>query len=456
MAEAANHHQPHVAAIAFPFGSHATQLLNITREFAIAAPEVTFSFFSTAKSNQSLFGSSCSSACPEFDNIKVYDVDDGIPENHVFSGHPLEEIELFIKATPNNFKKAIEKAVSDTNKKISCLTNDAFLWMVGNIAEELGVPWIPVWAPGASSLSSHFYTNLIRESTKGGNEPISFIPGMDTVRYCDLPEEIRRYSSQSLFCQMLDMAGEMMPRATAIAINSFEELECPIIKDLKSKIKICLAVGPLTVVSPSLSDSEDPHGCLSWLDDKSIASVAYISFGTKATPPLQELVALADGLEASEVPFLWSLKDYAKKNLPVGFLERTSGRGKVVPWTPQSKVLGHSAIGVIVTHCGWNSVLESIMDGVPIIYRPFFGDHMLIGRFVSTVWEIGVKVGDEGVFTKHGTVNALNLILCKEEGKKIRQKVKRLRELGKQALGPTGSTTKNFNTLLEIVTIQKK
>ncbi|KAF5200543.1 Udp-glycosyltransferase 78d2 [Thalictrum thalictroides] len=447
-----NHHQRHVAAIAFPFGSHADQMLNITRKFAVASPDVTFSFFSTAKSNQFLFGSTCS-VCPEFHNIKVFDVDDGVPKNHVFSGHPIEEIELFIKAAPDNIKKAIEKAVSDTNKKISCVTNDAFLWMVGNIAEELGVPWIPVWAPGASSLSSHFYTNLIRESTTGGDEPVSFIPGMDNVRYCDLPDEIRIYSSQSLFCHMLDMAGEMMPRATAIAINSFEELECPIIEDLKSKTtKMCLAVGPLTLVSPSPSDPDDPHCCLSWLDDKKPTSVAYVSFGTKATPPPQELAALADGLEASGVPFLWSLKDYAKKNLPDGFLKRTSERGKVVPWTPQVKVLCHSAIGVIVTHCGWNSVLESIMDGVPIIYRPFFGDHTLIGRFVSTVWEIGVKAGDEGVFTKDGTVKALDLILRKEEGKKIRQKVEKLRELGKQALGPTGSTTKNFNTLLEIVT----
>ncbi|KAF9615917.1 hypothetical protein IFM89_027163 [Coptis chinensis] len=214
---------------------------------------------------------------------------------------------------------------------------------------------------------------------------------------------------------------------------------------------MCVALGPLTLASPSKSDANDPYGCLPWLDSQKSASVAYVSFGTSATPPPHELAALAEGLEASGIPFLWSLKDRVKVHLPEGFLERTSKRGKVVPWTPQWKVLDHSAVGVNVTHCGWNSVLESIMGGVPIIFRPFFGDHMLIGRFVSDIWEIGVNAGD-GVFSKQGTLDALEIILCKEKGKKMRQKVEALKQIARRAVGPEGSTTKNFNTLLEIVT----
>ncbi|KAF9615918.1 hypothetical protein IFM89_027164 [Coptis chinensis] len=177
--------QPHVAALAFPFGSHASQIFNITRRLAIAAPDVTFSFFNTPKSNRSLFESS--NDCSGYDNIKIYDVDDGVPANHVFSGNHFEEMDLFIKATPDNFRKAIEKAVLDTKKKISCVTNDGFLWMTGIIAAELGVPWVPVWAPGASSLSVHFYTDAIRENTHGRNEVLSFIPGMSSVSVCDIP-----------------------------------------------------------------------------------------------------------------------------------------------------------------------------------------------------------------------------------------------------------------------------
>ncbi|KAL5709178.1 hypothetical protein ACHQM5_019896 [Ranunculus cassubicifolius] len=433
--------QLHVASIAFPFGSHAAQVLNITRGLAAAAPSVTFSFFSTAKSNLSLFGPSSSSSCPGFDNIKVYAVDDGIPENHVLSGNPIEEIGLFSEAAPRSFRKAIDKAVFDTNIKVTCLTSDAFLPMTCSIAEELGVPWVPVFAP---TVCSHL-------PCKGDDELLSFVPGLESIRSRDLPHEICR-NLDSPFGQMLHTMGLTISRATAVAINSFQELEWDAIKDLNSKLKLCLAVGPLTVVSPpSTTTFEDPYGCLPWLDNQTPASVAYVSFGTSATPPPDELLALAQGIEASGVPFLWSLKDSVKAHLPDGFSERTYERGKMVPWTPQTKILEHSALGVFVTHCGWNSVLESIMAGVPMIYRPFFGDQDLIARLVSNVWEIGVDVGD-GVFTKEGTVKALDLILCKKEGKIIKDKATTLKEQAKQAVAPTGSTSNNFRRLLEIVT----
>ncbi|KAL5727314.1 hypothetical protein ACHQM5_000524 [Ranunculus cassubicifolius] len=446
-----DHKQLHVAAIAFPFGSHAAQVLNITRGLAAAAPpSVTFSFFSTAKSNLSLFGSS---SCPGFDNIKVYDVDDGIPQNHVLSGNPMEEIGLFSKAAPHSLRKAIDKAVSDTNIKITCLTSDAFLPMTCSIAEELGVPWIPVFAPSASSLTCHVHTDLIRQMLegKGDDELLSFVPGLESIRSRDLPHEILR-NLDSPFGKMLHTMGSMISHATVVAINTFQELESDAINDLNSKLKLCLAVGPLTVVSPpSATTLEDPHGCLPWLDVQKPASVAYVSFGTSATPPPHELFALAQGLEASGVPFLWSLKDSLKVHLPDGFSNRTSARGKMVPWTPQTKILEHSALGVFVTHCGWNSVLESIMAGIPLIYRPFFGDQDLIARLASNVWEIGVDV-DDGVFTKDGTVKALDLILCKKEGEKIKGNVAALKEKAKQAVGPTGSTSNNFKRFLEIVT----
>ena len=79
--------------------------------------------------------------------------------------------------------------------------------------------------------------------------------------------------------------------------------------------------------------------------------MAYVSFGTVVTPPPHEIVAVAEALEASGFPFLWSLKEHLKDLLPRGFLERTSENGKVVAWAPQTEVLGHGSVGVFVTHC---------------------------------------------------------------------------------------------------------
>lgn len=148
----------HVGVLAFPFASHPSVLLHLVQRLASAAPNVTFSFLNTAISNQKLFSKEKLNG---YDNIKSYDVHDGAPEGHVFSGHPLEPIDLFIKATPDNFKKRLDEVVDETGVKISCLLTDAFLGFSAEIAEDLGIPWLPFWTAGPRSFSAHLYTDKI-------------------------------------------------------------------------------------------------------------------------------------------------------------------------------------------------------------------------------------------------------------------------------------------------------
>ncbi|RVW79683.1 Anthocyanidin 3-O-glucosyltransferase 2 [Vitis vinifera] len=350
------------------------------------------------------------------DNIKAYNVADGMPEGHVLSGNPQEGIELFLKATPGNFREVVEVAEGESGMRISCLLTDAFLWFAGEMAEDRCIPWVPLWTSGPVSLAVHVYTDDIRKMVLGANgieghevQTLDFIPGLSSIHAVDLPEEIVSGSLDSPFSQMLHKMGLTLPRAAAVVINSFEEMEPTVVNDLKSKFKKFVNVGPFTLSSPPPL-APDSNSCLLWLDRQKAASVAYISFGTIITPPPHELVALAEALESTGVPFLWSLRDNSKDNLPKGFLERTSQNGKVVPWAPQLQVLGHAQLECFVTHCGWNSVTESIVCGVPMICRPFFGDQNLNRRMVQDVWGIGVGVKG-GVFTKSGLTRDLELIL---------------------------------------------
>ncbi|MCL7023883.1 hypothetical protein MKW94_015526 [Papaver nudicaule] len=440
----------HVVVMAFPYGTHAIPLYSLVRRLAIQAPTLTFSFFSTSKSNQSVFGTS--NDIPS--NIKSYDVDDGVPKD--FAGHHKAEMGLFVKSMVENYRKAIDSMYGGGAEMIKCFISDSFFYFSSDMAEQLGVPLISFWTAGPCSLSTHFYTDLIRQSiTLGPNgiegreeELIDFVPGLSLIRTRDLPEGIIFGGLDSEFSVMLHKMGLALPRAAAVTMNSFAELDLPILEDFKSKFQKCLTLGPFTLTSQNPSHvHDDPHGCLAWLDKQKPTSVAYISFGTVTTPPPNELAALAEGLEESGVPFLWSLKDHLVSQLPDGFLERTSQRGLIVPWTPQQQVLGHGAVGVFVTHCGWNSVMESITAGVPMICRPFFGDQRINCRMVSDVWGIGTRIKD-GVFTKDGTMECLGMIFSQE---KLREKVGALRGLAKHAVGPIGSSTRNFNTLAEIV-----
>ncbi|XP_011069886.1 anthocyanidin 3-O-glucosyltransferase-like [Sesamum indicum] len=448
----------HIGVLAFPFGTHAAPLLALVRRLSASAPNTRFSFFNSTVSNSTLFSERVSDS---YDNIRKYDVWDGTPEG--FSGSHFEAAGLFLNASQGNFEKAIGEAEEETGMKICCLVTDAFLWFGGDLAAKRGIPWVPFWTAASCSLSGHVYTDEILKvvrstdvaETAEREQTLAFIPGLSKARLSDLPPEIFLEQNPSPLALSINKMVENLPKSTAIVLNSFEEIDPQITTDLKSKFQHFLNVGPSILSSPVPPTPDDKTGCLAWLETQNRPkSVVYISFGTVITPPENELVALAEALETCQFPFLWSLNNQAKKSLPEGFLERTDKIGKIVPWAPQLQVLGHTSVGVFVTHCGWNSILESICSCVPMICRPFFGDQKLNGRMVEESWKIGVRVHG-GVFQKSETIEAFNYILRSESGKVIRENVNQLREKAGNAVKLEGSSTKNFKKLLEIISVPK-
>ncbi|XP_027930813.1 anthocyanidin 3-O-glucosyltransferase 7-like [Vigna unguiculata] len=444
----------HVAVFSFPFGSHPTPLLNLVLKLANAAPNLQFSFIGTEHSNNPLLISN-----PHIPNtIKFYSISDGVPEGHVPGGHPVERVNLFLQACPHNLQKGIDMAVAHTKQRVTSVIADAFVAPSLTVAQRLNVPWVAVWPPLSCSLSAHFYTDLIRHrcNSAARDTPLDFVPGLSKMRVEDLPEDVIQGvgEEETLFSKTLASLGSVLPQAEAVVVNFFEELDPPLLaKDMKSKFKYFLYVGFLTLslpLPPLPPSDTDGTGCLSWLDKQKGGSVAYVSFGTVVTPPPHEIVAVAEALEASGFPFLWSLKEHLKGVLPSGFLERTRERGKVVAWAPQTQVLGHGSVGVFVTHCGCNSVFESMSNGVPMICRPFFGDHGLTGRMVEDVWEIGVRV-EGGVFTKDGLVKCLRLILVEEEGNLMKKNAVKVKTTVVDAAGAQGKAAQDLNTLVEVV-----
>lgn len=280
---------------------------------------------------------------------------------------------------------------------------------------------------------------------------LEFLPGYSSIRAKDLMRGIVSEAGFPSFVEMSYKMGKTLPHATAVVINSFEELDPIVVQTLKSKLKAFLNIGPFILKSPPPPTS-DVYNCLDFLNNHPKASVVYISTGTLITPQPDELRAIAEALEETNFPFIWSLKTNFQHLLPKGSMERlTKGeKGLIVPWAPQMKILEHGSVGAFVTHCGWKSVTESVIGGVPMIGRPFIADQKLNMRVVEAVWGFGVGV-EGGVFSKDGTVKALNVVLG-EEGKLMREKIGVYKELAFKAVGSDGSSTRNFNLLLDIVT----
>ncbi|MCD9640126.1 hypothetical protein HAX54_025236 [Datura stramonium] len=439
--------QLHIALLAFPFGSHAAPLLTLVQKLTpFLPPDTIFSFFNTSSSNTSIF-----SKTPNQENIKIYNVWDGVKEG---SATPFgrEAIELFIQSTPTNFEKSMKEAEEETGVRFSGIFSDAFLWFSCALAEKMNVPWIAFWTAGSCSLSVHLYTDLIRSN----EETLLKIPGFSsTLSISDMPPEVVAENLEGPMPSMLYNMALNLHKAAAVVLNSFEELDPTINKDLKSKLQKVLNIGPLVLQSSKEVDANsDVSGCIQWLDKQKEKSVVYLSFGTVTTLPPNEIVAIAEALESKRVPFIWSLRDNGVKILPQGFLERTEEFGKIVSWAPQLEILAHSSVGVFVTHCGWNSILEGISYGVPMICRPFFGDQKLNSKMVETVWQIGLQI-EGGSFTKSGTMNALDTFFNEEKGKVLRENVQGLKERALEAVKPNGSSTENFKVLVEQVKCHK-
>ncbi|TXG49884.1 hypothetical protein EZV62_025759 [Acer yangbiense] len=180
-----------------------------------------------------------------------------------------------------------------------------------------------------------------------------------------------------------------------------QELEELALTNLKQQFPIPnFPIGPFHKYFPASSSSllAQDQTSISWLDKQPPKSVIYVSFGSLVGVNATEFQEIAWGLANSKLPFLWVVRPGLVRGtewlepLPKNFLEMLNGRGHIVKWAPQQEVLAHSYVGAFWTHNGWNSTLESICEGVPMICQPCFGDQLVNARYVCDVWRFGLHL----------------------------------------------------------------
>ncbi|KAL9174536.1 hypothetical protein ABFS82_02G058500 [Erythranthe guttata] len=192
--------------------------------------------------------------------------------------------------------------------------------------------------------------------------------------------------------------------------------------------------------------------CLDWLDKKQNDAVLYINFGSITPLSPGQMVEFAWGLAQSNHHFLWIIRpdlvDGKGSVLPEGFLEETKGRGLLVGWCPQEKVLAHAAVGGFLTHCGWNSTVETISEGVPMVCWPFFAEQQTNCRYACKEWGIGVEI--EGDVTRGKVERMVKVMMEGEEGVVMRKKAAEWKEKACAAAKPGGSSYRNLEKLINV------
>uniref|UniRef100_A0A0E0LIU6 UDP-glycosyltransferases domain-containing protein n=1 Tax=Oryza punctata TaxID=4537 RepID=A0A0E0LIU6_ORYPU len=271
------------------------------------------------------------------------------------------------------------------------------------------------------------------------------VPELEPLRVRDLIR-VDGCEADTLCGFIARVAGAMRDSASGVVVNTFDAIEASELDKIQTELsQPAFAVGPLHKLIPAAPAAAavehsflyDPdRACLAWLDAHPPRSVLYVSLGSVACIDHDMFDEIAWGLAASGVPFLWVNRPGSVRGGTQAFPFGVDvSRGKIVPWAPQRDVLAHPAIGGFWTHCGWNSTLESVCEGVPMLAQPCFADQTVNARYVTHQWGVGLELGE--VFDRDRVAVAVRKLMVGEEGAAMRERAHSLKIQANQCVAAT-------------------
>nr|XP_017256666.1 PREDICTED: anthocyanidin 3-O-glucosyltransferase 5-like [Daucus carota subsp. sativus] len=338
------------------------------------------------------------------------------------------------------------------------------------VCKDLGVPVYSFFTCSTKALAWAFYVSRFKKEC--GRD----VPGCASLGIDELPGAFLNMGDEDMrhFTRLTMVSG--------IFVNTWEDLESksswlngikndPFYKTLPAPP--VYPVGPLIKRDEAVAKSHDY--IVSWLDNQSPNSVLLVSLGSGGTLTSEQMRELALGLEMSKQKFVWVVRkpnDFTSSGtffnagrdeddplsyLPEGFVERTAGAGLVVPsWAPQVAILRHEATGGFLSHCGWNSTLESLVHGIPMIAWPLYAEQKMNAASLIKEIEIAVKpsavdadAGGKRVVKREEVERVVRLLMESEQGKLMRVKANELKETAAKAMKPGGSSYELVSSIVK-------
>ncbi|TVU39889.1 hypothetical protein EJB05_13333, partial [Eragrostis curvula] len=342
-------------------------------------------------------------------------------------------------------------AEEEEKPRLACLVIDSTLTAAQKAAAGLGLPTLVLHTGSAACFRLFRSYDMLHDkgylpSTESNlHLPVKELPPLQVRDLFD-PSKL---PNKEIGQKILGLATQTTTNSSGAIINTFEALEAHELEMIGHELQTigipAFAVGPLHKLTSTdgaeTSLLNQDRTCIEWLDTQAPDSVLYVSFGSVVHLTQDEFMEVAWGLANSGKPFLWVVRrglimGVEKAELPEGFDSAVQGRGMVTEWAPQQEVLAHSAVGGFWTHNGWNSTLESIYEGVPMLSRPIFGDQLATGRYVDDTWKIGFLL--EGVLERGMIERAIRKLMEEDEGAKVRERAKTLKEKAQLCLESSG------------------
>ncbi|XP_055812020.1 UDP-glycosyltransferase 75C1-like [Solanum dulcamara] len=334
---------------------------------------------------------------------------------------------------------------------------------VGLVAKKLNIPSTLFWIQPATVFDIYYYRFTdYSEYFKNSDvkNKIIELPGLPPLSPVDCPSfvfdnvESRNWAVESIKKQIEMLKSEEHPK---ILVNTFDALEFDSLRILKNVTLV--GIGP-SIPSNFLDDNSfradmieiSSTNYMDWLDSKAKGSVIYIAFGSYSEISSQLMEEIGQGLLKCGRPFLWVIrkgKNGEQLKEKLSCKDELEKQGKIVSWCSQVEVLKHPSVGCFLTHCGWNSTLESIASGMPIVACPIWSDQVCNAKLIQDVWRNGIRVneGESGVVERDEFERCIEIAMGDgEEGEQLRKNAKKWKDLAKEAMKENGSSIVNLKT----------
>ncbi|KAM0066492.1 putative UDP-glucuronosyl/UDP-glucosyltransferase, UDP-glycosyltransferase family [Helianthus debilis subsp. tardiflorus] len=290
---------------------------------------------------------------------------------------------------------------------------------------------------------------------------------MQKVRLRDLPEHLLATKLDDPSFNWYVDSARRADKVPHVIIHTFNELEAPLIKEIKSIFPHTYTVGPLQLLVNQITENEtkktnfngyslwkEEPECVQWLHSKEPNSVVYVNFGSITVMSFENLVEFGWGLVNSNHNFLWIIRtdlvDGKPVTLPQELEEEIKRRGFIASWCSQEEVLNHPSVGGFLTHGGWGSVIESLTAGVPMVCWPFSYDQNVNCRQLCKEWEVGMMI--EGDVKRDEVEKIVRELMEGVEGNRMRKNAMDFKKKAEIATAPNGSSSLNIEELVNAIT----
>ncbi|PIN26197.1 UDP-glucuronosyl and UDP-glucosyl transferase [Handroanthus impetiginosus] len=442
----------HVLAVPYPGRGHVNPMMNLCKLLTNSRPHLVITFVVT----EEWLGFIGSEEKPP--SIRFATIPNVLPSELARAA----DMPSFVGATQTKMEEPFELLVDLLDAPVNFIIADTFLQWAVDFGNRRNIPVASLWPMPASVFSIFYHFDLLVrnghhpfELTERGEERVDYIPGVSSIRLADIPS-IAHMKDQRLL-QLALRIFPSVPKAQYLLCSSIFELEPQVIEALKQEFSFPIyTFGPaipyfnLENVTAFTTNQNDHHHYFEWLKSQPPSSVLYVSLGSFLSVSSAQMDEIADGLRESGVRFLWVARGEATR-----LQEKCGDLGRVVPWCEQLKVLCHSSVGGFWTHCGWNSTMEGIFAGVPMIAFPIIMDQTTIRKHIVEDWKIGwdAKRGvGAGNLLRSGEIAKLVkkfMDLENAERKEITTRAKELQKATRQAISDGGSSIMNLNSFLD-------